>query len=419
MTLSRLSRTWESYGRRDPFFGVLSDPAKRGGKWDAGAFFASGDAHVQNLWRSLADARIERPRGAALDFGCGVGRLTQALCGYFDTITGVDVAASMIRRARAFNRWGARCRYVVNRREDLSRFPDATFAFVHSCLVLQHMPPALATRYIAEFFRVCRPGGLVVFQMPSEARTADESPGAFALRDADYRAEIALHTHPDFHAGTHATIFALITNRGQSVWPETTPSGHAGRIMLANHWLDANGDVIARDDGRGALPRAVWPGDTVQVPMVVTPPAQPGRYVLELDLVQELVTWFGDKGSPTVRVAVDVVGARREASPPQTFVTYQPAPPALSIASRVLLSLERLVEPLRPAAAPFEMHTLARADVEAAIARAGGTLVRAIEDDACGPRWRSWTYICLREEVGPAKGTIGFPCAPRAGGELL
>ena len=37
-----------------------------------------------------------------------------------------------------------------------------------------------------------------------------------------------------------------------------------------------------------------------------------------------------------------------------------------------------------------------RDTVEALIAQSGGRLVRAIEDDACGPGWKSFTYICTR-----------------------
>jgi SAM-dependent methyltransferase len=305
--LRDVRRTWEDHGRRDPFFGVLSDPAKHGGGWSPDEFFASGVAHVDSLMQSLADARVPVPCGGhCLDFGCGVGRLSQALCRYFDRVTGVDVAQSMIHRARAFNQAGDRCAYLVNRRADVAQFDDACFDVVHSCIVLQHMPPEMALAYIREFFRVVTPGGLVVFQLPSEARRADESPAAFALADDDYRASLALAAPlPHFDAGRQATVVVAVENRSHAVWPETTPTGHAGRILLGNHWLSPGGAVRVRDDGRGPLPRAVGPGDRVEIAMVVTPPA-PGDVILELDLVQELLCWFADKGSATLRVAATV-----------------------------------------------------------------------------------------------------------------
>jgi len=43
---------------------------------------------------------VEPSGGRALDFGCGLGRLTQPLAERFDEAVGVDIAASMIEGAR-------------------------------------------------------------------------------------------------------------------------------------------------------------------------------------------------------------------------------------------------------------------------------------------------------------------------------
>ena len=95
MNLTRfkhLARDWEVHGRADPFFGVLSDPTKRGGQWDADTFFESGRRHVRSLMGSLRDIGVETGHDACLDFGCGLGRLTQPFGEFFDLVTGVDVA---------------------------------------------------------------------------------------------------------------------------------------------------------------------------------------------------------------------------------------------------------------------------------------------------------------------------------------
>jgi SAM-dependent methyltransferase len=59
---------------------------------------------------------------------------------------------------------------VLNERDDLSLFDDQSFDFVLSVIVLQHMPPELAKKYIAEFVRVLRSGGLAYFQIPSRLK---------------------------------------------------------------------------------------------------------------------------------------------------------------------------------------------------------------------------------------------------------
>src|SRR5690606_5197313 len=44
---------------------------------------------------------------------------------------------------------------------------DGTFDLVFSTLTLQHLPPRVALRYVTEFGRVLRPGGLALFQAAS------------------------------------------------------------------------------------------------------------------------------------------------------------------------------------------------------------------------------------------------------------
>ena len=47
-------------------------------------------------------------------------------------------------------------------------FDSDSFAFVYSSIVLQHLEPRYQKRYLSEFIRVLAPGGLLVFQLPSE-----------------------------------------------------------------------------------------------------------------------------------------------------------------------------------------------------------------------------------------------------------
>jgi SAM-dependent methyltransferase len=108
------------------------------------------------------------PRGSALDFGCGVGRLTQALGEHFARVVGLDISAAMVERASAENRHAGRVKYMVNtaRRPGLGVLGDARFDLVLSLISLQHNPTRVALAYIADFVRHLTPGGVAVFDLP-------------------------------------------------------------------------------------------------------------------------------------------------------------------------------------------------------------------------------------------------------------
>jgi hypothetical protein len=79
------------------------------------------------------------------------------------------------------------------------------------------------------------------------------------------------------------------------------------QIYLGSHWLNANGQVASKSEGRTPLPADLAPGQETELSFVVDAPAQAGDYFLEIDMLQENVAWFGSKGSQTYRARVTVV----------------------------------------------------------------------------------------------------------------
>jgi SAM-dependent methyltransferase len=381
------ARNWEFLGRSDPLFGVLSDPGKYGGKWDPDEFFQTGRDHVDSLLQSLSRRGITFSTGACLDFGCGVGRLTVPFADTFTRSVGVDVARSMIDYARRAHAGQARCEFILNEREDLRQLPDRTFDFVHSCLVLQHIPPDTTARYIAEFFRVCRPGGLVLFQVPAAMRPR-RAPDP--LPDASCLARITIDSCPaELGTSEAVTIGIRVVNESSGEWPHDIPDDR--HISIANHWLRADGSTIARDDGRERLPRTIAPGASFGAGLRIRAPSEPGEYEVEVDLVQELTTWFAEKGSSTARKAIRVV--RRDpvaaSAPPKAVSNMDAAPWFLSVIDRIRRRLRRHND-------PFAMNTVPRDTVEHIIRAGGGALLEAIDDNYAGPHYTSYTYICRK-----------------------
>jgi SAM-dependent methyltransferase len=163
--LERLSRDWDELAEEDALWAVLADPGQRG-RWQVDDFFATGKREIDSIL--VACSRLGRPRRfeRALDFGCGVGRLTRALARHFRECVGVDISAEMVRKALELNAGCENCAFLLNVDPNLSQFESGSFDLVYSSKVLQHLPnKRLVRAYVSELVRLVKPGGLAVFQL--------------------------------------------------------------------------------------------------------------------------------------------------------------------------------------------------------------------------------------------------------------
>ncbi len=180
--VTELQNTWEILGKDDPLWAVLSHAEKRNGRWSVDEFLATGEteiARIHELLMKQAGAPVAFQQ--VLDFGCGVGRLSLAWSKRSREVTGVDIAQSMVQRAREICAARGNLRFVQNTHPDLRDFPDGRFDLVCSLICLQHMPWSIASRYVRDFSRVSAVGGLVAFQIPS-GPAARASFGVFRRR---------------------------------------------------------------------------------------------------------------------------------------------------------------------------------------------------------------------------------------------
>lgn len=169
-SLKSIKDNWEEFARVDPLWSILPEPDKKNNRWTIQELFRTGETEIRSVMAQLAQIPVPPPAGRALDFGCGVGRLSQALAEYFQEIWGVDISRRMIELAEKYNLHPDRCRFLVNDQPDLRLFPDNYFDFIYSNIVFQHIPPALTFGYLKEFLRIVKTGGIVVFQMTTQPR---------------------------------------------------------------------------------------------------------------------------------------------------------------------------------------------------------------------------------------------------------
>jgi len=160
-------KSWEDWGAVDPMYAIITDPQFRFGGGDLDYFFSTGEETITEVMGECKRLGLCAHRGQALDFGCGIGRLTAPLADHFESVVGLDIASSMIEQARRIH--GDRCQFAVQYGDDLAMYPTNSFDLVNCLLVLQHLPTrALMERYMSEFVRILRPGGALVLQLSSK-----------------------------------------------------------------------------------------------------------------------------------------------------------------------------------------------------------------------------------------------------------
>ncbi len=94
-------------------------------------------------------------------------------------------------------------------------------------------------------------------------------------------------------------------NAGDTVWLRENGEGY-GFVQLGGHLSDGNNALVHFDYLRHPLSRDVAPRETEEIALRFKAPSSGGKYTLELDMVNEGISWFKDYGSVTARVKLDV-----------------------------------------------------------------------------------------------------------------
>lgn len=271
----------------------------------------------------------------------------------------------MLQVARRHNRYGERCQYRLNDRDDLVQFADGAFDLVYSHLVLQHMAPSFSRRYIQEFIRILRPGGLAIFQVPSPPEKISETTEVVTpqtLEDPAYAAELVLPTtHLYGKTGQHIQLPVIVKNYSPRAWPSGVP------LNLGNHWHTQDGQLLQFDDVRVPVPLPLPPGEAVEVQFPVTFPAVPGDYRMEIDVVHENYCWFQERGSIPAFLTISISGA-----PPQDDAPFLP---------------QMMMEGLFP-------H-----EVGSAVEAAQGIMLETEREDSAGGGWESYFYLVQKRTL--------------------
>ena len=105
-------------------------------------------------------------------------------------------------------------------------------------------------------------------------------------------------------AGSSVPLALRLRNCGNTLWLHDPPSGSGGRVTVGGRLLATSGELLEHDYFRAPLPRDVSPGELVETHFRLPLPPTAGSYVIELDMVDEGIAWFQQRGSATLRLAI-------------------------------------------------------------------------------------------------------------------
>jgi SAM-dependent methyltransferase len=154
---------WEEWGRRDPYYGVITHPKFRRDaitEQDRREFFESGQAHVDHVMRVIRSCiNSAFAPNSILDFGCGVGRIVIPFAALGSETVGLDVSASMLQEARrnCDERQLTNVGLVLS--DDALSSLTGQFDLIHSFIVFQHIPPQRGKAIFANLLAHLAPGG--------------------------------------------------------------------------------------------------------------------------------------------------------------------------------------------------------------------------------------------------------------------
>lgn len=169
--LNNIAREWRAFGETEPHWSVLTDGRYKPDQINANIdpFYNSGNDDISRIMAMLKRNRAWTAPGArALDFGCGVGRLSLALAPLATHVTGVDISPAHLVHARQ----RAELKGIKNVSfqsiasvRDIAELPE--FDLIISLIVLQHNPPPVMAAIFEALLLRLREGGVAVIQMPT------------------------------------------------------------------------------------------------------------------------------------------------------------------------------------------------------------------------------------------------------------
>jgi cell division septation protein DedD len=131
--------------------------------------------------------------------------------------------------------------------------------------------------------------------------------GAKRLPEAGFQVAFGSHNvASEMNSGKTVSADIAVKNISPVTWPSKPDNKNRYAVNLSYHWLNQKGAAVVFDGLRTPLPRDLKSGESASLKAAIQAPAKPGRYILEVTLVQESSAWFPDKNGAKLVLPVSV-----------------------------------------------------------------------------------------------------------------
>ncbi len=240
LMMSHIEANWRHLGLSDPHWSVMADDAFRvpNLKHTKYQFYESGKHDVERLRRTAERCAVDLSKLThCFEFGCGVGRMTIWLAGFFERVIAADISPI----------------HLVLAREASDRVERANVDFVHvgslgaleslppfdvfvSFIMLQHNPPPLIAALLTTVLNKLQPGGIAYFQVPTYLLD-------YGFRVEEYLRSASSIDGMEMHLLPQYALFDILQNNGCRLLEcREDHLGNRGMIsncILARKQLDA------------------------------------------------------------------------------------------------------------------------------------------------------------------------------------
>jgi len=165
-------RAWQRWGETEPYYGVLAADRFRHGSLaeHREEFWHLGEVQIADLIQASGQHFGSITFGRALDFGCGVGRLSLPLARRFEQVTALDIAPAMLAEARLNAAQAGLDNLHIARADDALGEAKGQFDFIVSYIVFQHIPVRRGMAILRALLGRVAPGGVAALDLCIDRR---------------------------------------------------------------------------------------------------------------------------------------------------------------------------------------------------------------------------------------------------------